>query len=118
MWCLRSCACSRSSRNRRMERRFEGKLVAVTGGRSGIGLACMERFAAEGADCHALDITDPDRPVDVTDEAAVDQWFADLPAPPDVLVNAAGTGGGTRRHGMGFGGRGRGGPVKPARPLP
>src|SRR5437764_2557581 len=102
MRCPGSCACSRSSRNRRMERRFEGKLVAVTGGRSGIGLACMERFGAEGADCHALDITDPDRPVDITNEGAVDQWFADLPASPDVLVNAAGTGGATRITDMGF----------------
>jgi NAD(P)-dependent dehydrogenase (short-subunit alcohol dehydrogenase family) len=76
-----------------MERRFEGKLVAVTGGRSGIGAACIERFAAEGADCHALDISDAEHPVDVTDEAAVDEWFDALPDAPSVVVNAAGTGG-------------------------
>src|SRR5436190_10018229 len=85
-----------------MEPRFEGKLVAVTGGSSGIGAACVARFEAEGATCHVLDITDKDRPVSVTDEAAVDQWFADLPDSPDVLVNAAGTGGMTRLVDMEF----------------
>ena len=76
-----------------MERRFEGKVVAVTGGRSGIGAACVARFEAEGATCHVLDITDADLPIDVRDEAAVDAWFAALPDSPDVLVNAAGSGG-------------------------
>lgn len=32
-----------------MTRRFEGKIVAITGGSEGIGLATAKRFAAEGA---------------------------------------------------------------------
>jgi len=79
-----------------MEQRFTGKLVAVTGGRSGMGAACVERFTAEGAKVAVLDVTGADDPVDVTDEAAVDAWFSHLPAAPDVLVNAAGVGGLTR----------------------
>lgn len=75
-----------------MSERFTGKLVVVTGGMSGIGAACATRFAAEGAEVISLDITDPDHPVDVTDETAVDGFFAGLPRAPDVVVNAAGTG--------------------------
>jgi NAD(P)-dependent dehydrogenase (short-subunit alcohol dehydrogenase family) len=75
-----------------MEQRFVGKLIVVTGGRSGMGAACVERFTQEGAHCAVLDVTDPDDPVDVTDEAAVDAFFRGLPAAPDVLVNAAGVG--------------------------
>ncbi|CAH0357093.1 MULTISPECIES: SDR family NAD(P)-dependent oxidoreductase [unclassified Sphingobium] len=36
--------------------RFNGKVVIVTGGASGIGLACCERFAAEGASIGVLDL--------------------------------------------------------------
>lgn len=79
-----------------MDRRFEGQLVVVTGGGSGIGAACIERFSAEGATCVSLDATDTERPVDVREEAAVDAFFADLPSAPDVLVNAAGVGALTR----------------------
>jgi 3-oxoacyl-[acyl-carrier protein] reductase len=75
-----------------MSERFSGKLAVVTGGRSGIGAACVARFASEGAEVVSLDITDPDAPVDVTDETAVDAFFAELGRAPDILVNGAGTG--------------------------
>jgi NAD(P)-dependent dehydrogenase (short-subunit alcohol dehydrogenase family) len=52
----------------------------------------MELFGSEGAHCVALDLTHPDNPVDVADEAAVDEFFAGLASAPDVLVNAAGVG--------------------------
>jgi len=70
------------------------RLVVVTGGRSGIGLACVERFRADGDEVVVLDRSDPDRPVDISDPAAVDAAFESLPRPPEVLVNAAGVGDG------------------------
>ena len=57
-----------------------------------MGAACMELFAAEGAQCRALDLSHPESPVDVTDEAAVEEFFDRLPSAPDILVNAAGVG--------------------------
>ncbi|MFC4535717.1 SDR family NAD(P)-dependent oxidoreductase [Sphaerisporangium dianthi] len=72
----------------------EPQLVVVTGGRSGIGLACAERFRSEGAEVVTLDLNDPDNPVDVTDENAVQAAFTALSRPPDVLVVSAGVGGG------------------------
>lgn len=72
--------------------RFDGKLAVISGGRSGMGAACVELFSAEGAECRVLDIADTVDPVDVTDEAAVERFFAALPSPPDIVVNAAGVG--------------------------
>lgn len=40
-------------------RRFEGKVVGITGGAQGIGRACGERFASEGARVAVLDIDEP-----------------------------------------------------------
>lgn len=70
------------------------RLVVVTGGRSGLGRACADAFRALGDTVVVLDVTDPDRPVDVSDPVAVEDAFGGLPAAPDVLVNAAGIGDG------------------------
>ncbi|MFE2477559.1 SDR family NAD(P)-dependent oxidoreductase [Streptomyces sp. NRRL F-2747] len=70
------------------------KLVVITGGGSGIGLACADRFRKDGAEVVVLDLNDPENPVDTTDRDAVEAAFAALPRTPDVLVNAAGIGGG------------------------
>ena len=39
-----------------MERRFEGKVVVITGAAGGIGRAAAERFAREGASVVAVDL--------------------------------------------------------------
>ena len=85
--------------------RFSGLCVLVTGAASGIGLACAERFAAEGA---TVAIADTARDagaaaaarlsasfhcVDVSKKAEVDAMVAELIAQTghiDVLVNNAG----------------------------
>jgi NAD(P)-dependent dehydrogenase (short-subunit alcohol dehydrogenase family) len=50
--------------------RFEGYVVLVTGAASGIGLACVERFASEGARVVGLDATPPHTDLDVPGEVA------------------------------------------------
>ncbi len=87
--------------------RVEGKVAVVTGGASGIGAACVERLAGEGASVVITDLQDAKGQAlvdrlgararylhhDVTDEAAwegvlgeVDRAFGRL----DILVNNAG----------------------------
>ncbi len=39
--------------------RLSGKKVLITGGASGLGLACAERFAEEGADLYLADLNEP-----------------------------------------------------------
>jgi NAD(P)-dependent dehydrogenase (short-subunit alcohol dehydrogenase family) len=69
-------------------RRLEGRVAVITGAGSGIGLATVRRFAAEGASVVCADL-DPDGgkaaadevdglfvQVDVTDESAVEALFA------------------------------------------
>jgi 2-hydroxycyclohexanecarboxyl-CoA dehydrogenase len=90
--------------------RFDGKIVLVTGGASGIGLAVCQEFAAAGARVVVTDI-DSERgadaaerinagggqttflKLDVTDEASVATALDEVKAAHgklDVLVNAAG----------------------------
>jgi NAD(P)-dependent dehydrogenase (short-subunit alcohol dehydrogenase family) len=82
--------------------RLDDTVSLVTGGASGIGAACAERFAAEGATVVTADIAgSPDHVVDVTDEAAVAALVATVVAEHgrlDSVVNAAGVAGGGPAH--------------------
>lgn len=79
---------------------LRAKLVVVTGGGRGIGLATVHRFLEQGADVIVLDLamTVDDIgvefiPVDVTDATAVAAAADDVVArrgAPDVVLNAAG----------------------------
>ena len=72
--------------------RFAGKVVVVTGGASGIGAACVDRFTAEGARVVSLDERG-DPPCDVSDEESVRGAFrriAEQHGRVDILFNNAG----------------------------
>lgn len=98
--------------------RLAGRLAAVTGAASGIGAACARRFAEEGATVAGLDLQKPvddtwERVrelapdsdfrdgLDVREEPAVEAAIAGVVERHgriDVLVNAAGVGGGGLAH--------------------
>jgi NAD(P)-dependent dehydrogenase (short-subunit alcohol dehydrogenase family) len=82
--------------------RLEDAVALVTGGGSGIGAACAERLASEGAAVATLDIAGPvDHKVDVRDEPGVAAAVADVVerfGHLDVVVNAAGVAGGGPVH--------------------
>ena len=68
-----------------------GRHVLVTGGASGIGKACAERYRAEGAVVHVADIspTSSDQlRLDVSDPAAWAELIASLPPLDVVHLNA------------------------------
>jgi NAD(P)-dependent dehydrogenase (short-subunit alcohol dehydrogenase family) len=50
--------------------RLDGKFALVTGATSGIGLACVTRFAAEGARVVGIDLTEPTTKLDLPSGAA------------------------------------------------
>ena len=72
--------------------RFTGQVVVITGGASGIGAACVQRFSAEGATVVSLD-QQGDPPCDVSDQESVREAFlriAEQHERIDVLFNNAG----------------------------
>jgi NAD(P)-dependent dehydrogenase (short-subunit alcohol dehydrogenase family) len=94
--------------------RLDGKVALVTGAASGIGAACVARFAREGVRVVGVDLNEPtaaldvgdSEPVafascDVRDEAAVRDVVAAVVQEHgrlDAVVNAAGVAGGGPAH--------------------
>lgn len=57
-------------------RRFEDRVIVVTGAARGIGLATAERFRSEGATVIGVDLSGSDYSADVTDRNQVSALFA------------------------------------------
>jgi 3-oxoacyl-[acyl-carrier protein] reductase len=68
---------------------FEGRVALVTGGRSGIGAATVERLRAGGAEVHIFDLVNGE---DVRDSAQLDAAIDRL-SRLDILVCSAGVAG-------------------------
>jgi len=81
---------------------LQDRVALITGGGSGIGGACAERFRADGAIAVTVDIAgDVDHRIDVRDEQGIARVVADIVAAHgalDVVVNAAGVAGGGPVH--------------------
>jgi NAD(P)-dependent dehydrogenase (short-subunit alcohol dehydrogenase family) len=94
---------------------LDGKVALVTGAASGIGLACVARFAADGARVVCIDVTEPQSELalpagasevgfaqaDVRDEDAVRDVVDSIVAEHgrvDAVVTAAGVAGGGPAH--------------------
>ncbi|MBB3047978.1 NAD(P)-dependent dehydrogenase (short-subunit alcohol dehydrogenase family) [Litorivivens lipolytica] len=91
--------------------RLQGKVAIVTGAASGIGLACAERFAQEGAIVVGTDLNEP-KDWSLVTSASPESWFSTLDVTDgdaqnavakqtaekhgriDILVTAAGVGDG------------------------
>jgi len=58
--------------------RFKDRLVVVTGGARGIGLACAREFALEGARIACLDVDDSAKPAMALIGPAADAWHCDM----------------------------------------
>ena len=70
---------------------LDGQHVLVTGGSSGIGKACSDRYRAEGATVHIADLnprSSDELPLDVSDSAAWATLIASLPPLDVVHLNA------------------------------
>jgi NAD(P)-dependent dehydrogenase (short-subunit alcohol dehydrogenase family) len=90
--------------------RLAGKVALVTGAASGIGLACVERFASEGAKVVGADLragpgsaAARSAQLDVCDEAAVAELVREIARDHgrlDAVVNAAGIAGGGPVHSL------------------
>jgi NAD(P)-dependent dehydrogenase (short-subunit alcohol dehydrogenase family) len=95
--------------------RLDGKSALVTGAASGIGLACVARFAAEGARVVGVDVTEPEKELelpshaadvafaqaDVRDEDAIAGVIDAMVAEQgriDAIITAAGVAGGGPAH--------------------
>jgi NAD(P)-dependent dehydrogenase (short-subunit alcohol dehydrogenase family) len=82
--------------------RLDERVALITGGGSGIGAACAERFASEGATVVTLDLAGAvDHLVDVGDESAVSEAIdlvVERHGRLDVVVNSAGVAGGGPVH--------------------